>query len=92
MFIFRAWDKEDSLKIRMENREAHLAWLDSLKDRVKLAGPSFNENGQMNGSMLVLDYEDRAELEAELKNDPYTKAGLFAKVQISGFKAVITQF
>ncbi len=92
MFIFRAWDKENSLDIRMANRDAHLIWLKSLGDKLKLAGPSLNEKGQMNGSLLILDYHDKSALEAELKNDPYAKADLFVKTQISPYKAVITNF
>ncbi|MFV0322533.1 MAG: YciI family protein [Alphaproteobacteria bacterium] len=92
MFIFRAWDKEGALDIRMSNREAHLAWLKSLGEKLMLAGPSLDENGQMNGSMLVLDYDDQAELEATLAQDPYAKAGLFVKSQISAYKAVIVNF
>lgn len=92
MFIFRAWDKEGALDIRMSNRDAHVAWLKSLGDKLKLAGPSLDDAGQMNGSMLVLDYDNQAELEAELANDPYAKAGLFVKTQISPFKAVIVNF
>lgn len=92
MFIFRAWDKEDALDVRMSNRDDHLLWLKSLGQKLMLAGPSLDENGKMNGSMLVLDYDDQAELEAVLAEDPYAKAGLFVKTQIAAYKAVIVNF
>ena len=92
MFIFRAWDKEDALDVRTSNRDDHLLWLKSLGQKLMLAGPSLDENGKMNGSMLVLDYDDQAELEAVLAEDPYAKAGLFVKTQIAAYKAVIVNF
>ena len=40
------------------------------------------------GSLIVFDCEDRAEVEAFLAADPFTKAGLFASVAIYPWRKV----
>lgn len=81
-------DKEGALQVRLDTREAHLAYI---KDTgvVEMAGPFLNEDGQMHGSLIVLDVADRAAAVAWAENDPYAKAGLFDKVRIEEWKKVI---
>jgi len=43
----------------------------------------------MNGSVIILDLENRAAAEAFANNDPYNKAGLFASVTITTWKKVL---
>ena len=83
-----AHDKPDALPIRMENRPAHVDYLKST-DHVHLAGPLLNTDGEMTGSMIVLDVPDMAAAEAWAKNDPYAKAGLFQTVTLTEWKKVI---
>ncbi len=83
-----AHDKPDALAVRMENRPAHVEYLKST-DHVHLAGPLLNTDGEMTGSMVVLDVPDMATAEAWAKNDPYAKAGLFQSVMLSEWKKVI---
>lgn len=81
-------DKAENLEVRKANRDAHIAYI---KDSgvVAMAGPFIDDDGQMCGSLLVLDVETRAEAEAWAANDPYAKAGLFAKVRIEAWNKVI---
>jgi uncharacterized protein YciI len=81
-------DKPDSLAVRVANRDAHLAYL---KDSgvVTLAGPLLDDAGGMTGSLLALDLPDRAAAEAFAAADPYARAGLFASVEIVGWRRVI---
>lgn len=81
-------DKADHLPTRMANREAHIAYLNS-SGVVAQAGPFLDATGGMCGSLIVLDVPDRAGAEAWAANDPYAKAGLFAKVRIEEWKKVI---
>ncbi|WBU60384.1 YciI family protein [Paracoccus albus] len=80
-------DKPDSLPLRMENREAHLAYANE-SGAVFLGGPLI-EGGQMAGSMAILDVADMAAAEAWAADDPYGKAGLFQSVTIKEWKRVI---
>lgn len=89
-FHIKAHDKVGAAQVRLDNREAHLGWIKTRLDQVKIAGPMINnQTGGMMGSILVIEAESRAELDALLAEDPYAKADLFDTVEISTFKWVI---
>lgn len=83
-----ARDKQGALDVRMENRPDHVAYLNST-DHVHLAGPLIDADGQMCGSMIVLDVPDMATAETWAANDPYAKAGLFESVTLTEWKKVV---
>ncbi|MBS0362892.1 MAG: YciI family protein [Proteobacteria bacterium] len=89
LFMLACFDKPDALQLRMATREAHLAYVRELADKVKLAGPMLDAGDQMAGSLFVLECADRAEAEAFNANDPYQKAGVFERVEVRGFKVSI---
>ncbi len=88
LFALIATDKPDALQTRMDNREAHLAYV-AETGVVEMAGPMLDENGQMCGSMIILDVQDLAAAQVWAKNDPYAKAGLFSEVTLRAWKRVI---
>ncbi len=81
-------DKDGALQTRKDNRDAHLSYIADT-GVVELAGPFLNENGDMHGSLVIIDVADRAAAEAWAENDPYAKAGLFQKVRIEEWKKVV---
>lgn len=81
-------DKPNALEVRLANRPAHVEHLNA-SGKVELAGPFLDAQGQMCGSMLVLAVETLAEAEAWVAEDAYTKAGLFASVEIREWRKVI---
>jgi uncharacterized protein YciI len=83
-----ARDKPDHLQTRVDNRAAHLAYIEET-GVVAEAGPLLDQNGDMAGSLVVLDVEDMAAGEAWAENDPYNKAGLFEAVELITWKKVI---
>ncbi|MEQ9243147.1 YciI family protein [Roseovarius indicus] len=83
-----ARDKPGALEIRTENREKHLAYLKET-GVVSQAGPLLGDDGNMCGSLVILDVEDMAAAEAWAENDPYAKAGLFDNVELIPWKKVI---
>ena len=83
-----AKDKPGALQIRKDNRDAHLAYIEST-GVVAMAGPLLDEAGEMAGSLVVLDADDMAAAEAWAAGDPYAKAGLFASVELTAWKKVI---
>lgn len=87
MYAIICTDKEGALDVRKANRDAHLAY--AAATPVIFAGPFQNEDGDMIGSLLVVDVETRAAAEAWAAEDPYAKAGLFQKVRIERFRKVI---
>ncbi|MEP5155155.1 YciI family protein [Planktotalea sp.] len=87
LIALMAKDKEGALQTRKDNREAHVAYLK--ETGVSQAGPFLDANGDMCGSLIVLDVEDMAAAEAWAANDPYAKAGLFQSVELIQWNKVI---
>lgn len=89
LFCLTGIDKPDSLALRLANRDAHVKyWNES--GRIAAGGPFTTDDGAaMTGSLLVIEAKDRAEIETLVENDPYTKAGLFARVEIRAWKWVL---
>lgn len=83
-----AKDKPGSLDIRKANRDAHVAYLKST-DAVEMAGPFLDANGEMCGSLIILELPDMAAAEAWAANDPYKAADLFSSVELSAWNKVI---
>lgn len=86
-FIIYTEDKPDSLHVRQENRADHIAWLKAENADVALltAGPWLDDDGEMRGSMLIVEASKKAEVEAWLGQDPYRAAGLTGSTLIKGF-------
>ena len=87
-FALMTKDKPGALQTRMDNREAHLAYIADT-GVVEMAGPVLDDDGQMCGSLIVLEVEDMAAAQAWADNDPYAKAGLFESVTLRAWKKVI---
>jgi uncharacterized protein YciI len=86
-FVLLCHDKPGALQTRLDNRAAHLAYLDA-SGVVMFAGP-FIEGGNPVGSMVVVDLPDMAAARAFAEADPYARAGLFERVSIREWRKVI---
>ncbi len=82
-----ARDKDGALQTRMDNRSAHLAYIEET-GVVSQAGPLL-DGDQMIGSLIILDVDDLAAAQSWADGDPYTKAGLFQSVELIPWKKVI---
>ncbi|WP_405403554.1 YciI family protein [Paracoccus sp. Ld10] len=87
LFAVICRDKPGALQVRLDTRDAHLT---HLRDSgiVAMAGPLI-EDGQMCGSLIVLDTDDLAAAQAWAAADPYKAAGLFASVEVIAWNKVI---
>jgi uncharacterized protein len=81
-------DKADHLQIRLDNRAAHLAYIEAT-GVVEMAGPFLNPEGKMTGSLLILNVESLSDAQSWADSDPYAMAGLFSSVTISEWKKVV---
>lgn len=82
-----ARDKAGALQTRLDNRAAHLAYIEET-GVVSQAGPLLDGDAMI-GSLVVLDVEDLAAAQNWADNDPYAKAGLFQSVELIPWKKVI---
>tara|TARA_R110001606_G_scaffold52571_33_gene130479 strand:- start:386 stop:661 length:276 start_codon:yes stop_codon:yes gene_type:complete len=87
LFAVICRDKPGALQVRLDTRDAHLA---HIRDSgiVAMAGPLM-EDGQMCGSLVVLDADDLDAAQAWAAADPYKAAGLFASVDVIAWNKVI---
>ena len=81
-------DKPGALPIRVENRAAHLAYIEAT-GVVEMAGPFLDSEGGMAGSLVILAVDSVQAARDWAAGDPYGKAGLFASVDIRTWKKVI---
>lgn len=86
LFVVTAIDKEGSLQLRMATREAHLAYVRAT-GALRLGGPFLDRNGEMAGSMMIIEAQDLAAAREWQMNDPYAKAGLFETADVRPWKA-----
>ena len=88
-FVLHAFDKAGALDMRLANYDAHKAFLsDTSAYRVSviMSGPLVADDGKtMIGSLMILEAPDRAAVEAFNRADPFYAAGIWEKVQITGF-------
>ena len=90
LFVLYCLDKSGHGRIRAANRDAHLEYLKSFADAIFVAGPLLDDSGSvMIGSLLVMDFPDRAAVDRFLADDPYGKAGLFASVRVTPWRKVL---
>ena len=92
IFVLTCIDRPNSLDRRMAAREAHLAYMGQHSAMMKLAGPLLDDAGQMAGSLLIVEAEDRAAVEAFSAEDPYRKADLFERVEIRPWRVTVGAF
>ncbi|MFP4648507.1 MAG: YciI family protein [Halorhodospira sp.] len=90
-------DVVDSLPLRKQARESHLARLEQLRDegRLLLAGPYpavDSENpgeAGFTGSLVVAEFDSLESAQAWAEADPYVAAGVYEQVEVKPFKRVI---
>ena len=81
-FALICTDNENSLETRKNTRSDHLDYLNSLGNKLKLAGPLLDSDNNPNGSLIVIEVENQKEANEIAKNDPYAKVNLFKSVEI----------
>lgn len=86
-FMIYCLDKPDHLEVRMANRPAHVEHLIAHEKQLVTGGPLL-EGERMIGSLLVVDFATRAEVDVFLAADPYSRAGLFQSVTVTPYKNV----
>lgn len=89
LYAIVAYDKPNGLAHRMEVRPDHLKHLDALGDSLVLAGPFLDENGDMNGSFMVVEAENQKAAEAAFGRDPFITRGVFASYDIKPWRLSI---
>ena len=88
-FILTAYDGPDMLEKRMEVRPGHLENLSGIMDKVICAGGLLDGEGKMKGSVLVMEFDSREELDQYLASEPYMTEHVWEKVTVENMNVVI---
>ena len=63
-FMIKALDGENKLARRMEVRPRHLEGMEKLRSHIICAGGLLDNEGKMKGSVLILDFPSRDDLDS----------------------------
>ncbi len=75
---------------RAAARPDHLAYLESLGDKLRAAGGLLSEDGkEPRGSLIIIEAGSLHEARAIAAADPYAKAGVFADVEIHPWRQAV---
>lgn len=88
-FIITAYDGPGQLEKRMEVRPRHLENMARIRSSVVCAGGLLDDEGKMKGSVLVLDFPSREQLDEYLSSEPYILEHVWEKVQVETMNVVI---
>ena len=83
-------DREDGLEHRMAHRPAHLEHMARLDAEgcVRYGGPLLNEQGEMAGSLIIIEADDLESARATYGEDPYIIHGVFEDFDIVETKPI----
>ena len=91
LFLIYRKDKPNHLQVRLENHKKHLEYLAPYGNRIVIGGPTLGLNSAtrdevMTGSFLIIDVDSWEAVDDFVKNDPFTRAGLFSTTIIERWK------
>ncbi len=88
-FVITAYDGEGMLERRMAVRPRHLEGMTRLGGHVICAGGLLDDEGKMKGSVLIMEFDSRQELDEYLAREPYVQEQVWQKIQVERMNVVI---
>jgi hypothetical protein len=91
LVVARDGNDEGALERRQRTRPFHLDSIGPLVDagNVLVGGAILSETGDMIGSMLLVEFPDRADVDAWLDRDPYVTEGVWRDVEVRPFRTAV---
>ncbi|OAQ38170.1 hypothetical protein A5893_15335 [Pedobacter psychrophilus] len=90
LYLIIAWDADDAdaSERRVKVRKEHLAGAMQLKETGNfiLGGAMLNDNGDMIGSTMVLQFTDDDEFHKWKSNEIYILKGVWDRIEVHSFK------
>ncbi len=92
-FVITAYDGEGMLEKRMEVRPLHLEGMERLKKHLIVAGGLLDDEGKLKGSVLkgsvlVMEFQNREEVDEYLANEIYVKEQVWDKITVEQMNVV----
>lgn len=92
IFMILLMDRPGTADLRTTIRPDHRAYLAQAAQRMAFAGPLTSDDGQITlGSLLAMDFPDRAAVDAWLKDEPFTVAGVYEEPVVHVFSNMWAQ-
>ena len=88
-FVITAHDGKNMLERRMAVRPRHLENMSHIDGKVICAGGLLDDEGRMAGSVMILDFASREQLEAYLKSEPYIVEKVWEEVSVNPINVVL---
>ena len=86
LFVMIAKDKPGTGDQRTATRPVHLEHLKAMGEKLVLAGALMGEDGNPEGSLLVLEAESLEAAKATLLADPFIAEGIFGSVDVKPWR------
>ena len=94
-FVIIAYDGLDAeaSERRKKIRPFHLEGAKLLKDKNQFitGGAILNEDGQMTGSVMIVQFETEEDFQEWYKNEPYIKEGVWQNIEVKPFRVAVIQ-
>ena len=88
-YFITAYDGADMLEKRMAVRPRHLENMSKVNGKVLCAGGILDEAGKMKGSVLIIDFDGKDQLDAYLKTEPYIIENVWERVTVEPMNVVL---
>ena len=86
LFVFHILDNPGTLDQRLALRPAQYQHLGKVENRMLTGGPLMADDGEtMIGSLLVIDFDDRAAAQVWLDEAPFSIGGVFGESRIHAY-------
>ncbi len=89
-YLIYAWDGTDAeaMERRMKTRPDHFISAKQLKasNNFIIGGALLDEQGEMKGSMMLVQFETRDGLDQWMKQEPYITQNVWQKIDIHPFR------
>lgn len=87
-FVVIAKDQPGALERRMATRPEHLAKVAEAAERGEeiVGGAMLDDNGEMCGSILVFDVENRERVDELISADPFTRDNVWGEITVMPYK------
>jgi uncharacterized protein YciI len=87
-FVITAYDGEGMLEKRMKVRPLHLEGMEKLKEHLIAAGGLLDDEGRLKGSTLIMEFQNRKELDEYHSNEIYVKEHVWKKITVERMNVV----
>ena len=72
----------EALKRRLKVRDAHIRNTDENMDHMVMAAATLNNEGDMNGSIMIVEFPSRQDLDDWLNTEPYVTGDVWRDITV----------